>query len=397
MKKIHILGVTIDILSSSELKRSILQLLNRRRGHIVTPNPEFLLLAQDNQEFFSVLNRADLSIPDGIGLKFAGWLKGVNIHRYAGSNLVKFLLSLANQKHLRVAVINRQDGLSNDEDINQALRKQFPHLKFLVCSIDREYQKYDVLYLRAFKPDVVFVTLGAPWQDNFIRKHLLRDIPRLGIAMGVGGSFDFITGKIKRAPKVFQALGIEWLWRLIMQPWRWKRIFNAVVVFTFTVLAWQIRRFQFRPNVVTLIINQFDEVLILNRLGKSDYWGLPQGGIDAGEKAAKAAEREAFEETGLKNLQIIGRFDSLVSYVWPKHYTNRGYKGQRQTLFIMRYYGERNAVKLDKYEHKAYKWVNIKDLIRSVSPIHKTNYELFLKKYWEIIYNHEKTKTVKEK
>lgn len=402
MEKTHILGVPIDNLKSAELKRSIEQLLNRRRGHVVTPNPEFLLLAQKDQEFFAVLKQADLSIPDGIGLKFAGWLKGVNLYRYAGSNLVKFLLSLAYQKHLRVAVINWQGGLSNNEDINQVLKKQFPHLKLFICSIDRERQKYDVLRLRAFRPDIVFVTLGAPYQDKFIQHHLLKDIPKLGIAMGVGGSFDFITGKIRRAPKLFQVLGIEWLWRLMVQPagmklWRLKRIYNAVVVFTFTVLAWELRRFKYRPNVVGMIVNQNDEVLIFNRLGNYDYWGLPQGGIDGREGAERAIQREMKEETGLKDLQIIGCFPNICSYIWPKHYTNRGYKGQRQTLFIMRYYGERNVVKFDKLEHKAYKWVKLKDLIRSVSPIHKTNYELFLKKYWEIIYNHEKSKTIKKR
>jgi len=396
MDKTHILGVTVDVLKPSELKQSILRLLNRRRGHIVTPNPEFLLLAQSNQEFFSVLKRADLSIPDGIGLKFAGWLKGVNLHRYSGANLVYFLLRLAYQKHLRVAVINWQGGLSNDEDITQALRKRFPHLKLFICSIEREDQKYDVLRLRAFKPDIVFVTLGAPWQDTFIRYHLLHDIPKLGIAMGVGGSFDFITGKIKRAPKLFQAFGMEWLWRLAMQPWRFKRIFNAVMIFPFMVLVWQVRRFKYRRNVVALIVNQFDEVLIFNRLGSRDYWGLPQGGVDYGESFEQAVRREMLEETGLKDLKIIGRFDNICSYIWPKHYTNRGYKGQRQTLFIMRYYGERNVVKFDKLEHKAYKWVKLNDLIHSVSQIHRTNYELFLKKYSEVIHHHEQTKTTKK-
>lgn len=397
MSKTHILGVQIDILKEKELKKAILHLLDRRRAHIVTPNPEFLLQAQNNPEFFDVLNRADLSIPDGVGLKFAAWFKGVNLRRYAGSNLVKFLLNLSYHKHLRVAVVNWKHGLSNDEDIARVLRQKFPQLKFFICSIERDYQKYDVLRLRAFKPDLVFVTLGSPWQDVFIRRHLLRDIPRLGLAMGVGGSFDFITGKIRRAPKFFQILGLEWFWRLLMQPWRIKRIYNAVVVFTYRVIVWQLRGFMYRPNVVALIVNQFNEVLILNRLGRGDYWGLPQGGIDAKEGAEQAVHREIFEETGIKHAKVIGRFDNICSYVWPKHYTNSGYKGQRQTLFILRYYGERNNIKIDKYEHKAYKWVNIKDLINSVSPIHKTNYELFLKKYWEIIYKHEKTKIIKGK
>lgn len=390
MRKVHILGVGISVLSKDEFKKQVQFLLNRRAGHIVTPNPEFLLLAQKNQEFFSILNRADLALADGVGLKFAAWLKGINLKRYAGSNVVSFLLKLASLKHLRVAVINWQGGLSTDDEIIKAVKINYPHLRLLVYSVERHEPKYDVSKLRAFQPDIVFVTLGAPWQDIFIRRHLLRAVPQLGLAMGVGGSFDFITGKIRRAPKLLQSFGLEWLWRLIMQPWRLKRIWQAVVVFSWTILVWQIRRFKYRRNVVGLIINQFNEVLIFNRLGKRDYWGLPQGGINRSETPEQAIKREIFEETGLSHLQIIGRFDNICSYLWPKTYTNSGYKGQRQTLFILRYFGDRRAVRVDRLEHKGYKWVKLKDFINSVSPIHRPHYELFLKKYREVIYQNEK-------
>jgi N-acetylglucosaminyldiphosphoundecaprenol N-acetyl-beta-D-mannosaminyltransferase len=265
MDKAFILGVPITVATPNELSKAIRRLLYRRRGHIVTPNPEFLLLAQKHQEFFSVLENADLSIPDGIGLKFAGWLKGVNLHRYSGSNLVKYLLDIANQKRGRVAVANWRKGLSTNEEIVEAIKKIHPHLKTYVFSLDRDNFSYDVKRLKQFQPDIVFVALGAPSQDIFIRSRLLKELPSIRLAMGVGGSFDFLTGKLKRAPSIIQLLGFEWLWRLIKQPWRIKRIFNAVVVFPLSVIEWEIRRFRYRKNVAAFIVNKNNEVLLLNR------------------------------------------------------------------------------------------------------------------------------------
>lgn len=389
MQKTHILGVPIDVLNKDELIKAIHRLLKYHQGQIITPNPEFLLLAQKDDEFFWVLKQANLSVPDGIGLKFAGWLKGVNLFRYSGANLVVYLLKLAYHKHLRVAVINWKKGLSSDEDILQVIKKQYPHLKFLVLSVERGENNYDVKTLKNFEPDIVFVALGAPWQDIFIRRKLFKDLPNVKIAMGIGGAFDFMTGKIRRAPKLFQGLGFEWLWRFIMQPrgmklWRLKRIYKAVIVFSLKVLAWEFRRFYYRPNVVAMIINKFGEVLLLNAEGSRNYWGMPQGGIDHGEDLEAATRREIKEETSLEDLEIVSVTPNIYKYNWPKHYTHRGYKGQKQSLFIVKYHGDSRAVRLNSIEHKAFRWVKIEDLISKSSPAHKEQYKLFLEKYNQV-------------
>lgn len=384
MGKTHILGIPVDNLSPAELGRAIRRLLAGRRGHIVTPNPEFLLLAQKNQEFFSVLEEASLSVPDGIGLKFAGWLKGVNLRRYSGSNLVSYFLKIADKLHLRVAVVNWSGGLSGDEDIIRSIKRRHPHLKLFVFSMERGSHNYDAQRLRSFHPDIAFVALGAPWQDIFIRRRLLRDIPTLRFAMGVGGSFDFLTGKVKRAPKLFQKLGFEWLWRLVQQPWRIKRIYNAVVVFPLAVIGWQFRRFKYRPNVVAMIVNKQGEVLLLNAAGRRTYWGLPQGGVEKRETLEKAVRREVAEETGLTKLRIRALFPNTYQYDWPKHYTQHGYKGQRQSFFIMEYDGPRSSVRTNPIEHKSYRWVRLEHLIRASSPVHRKQYQIFLDKYYEL-------------
>ncbi len=384
MGKAHILGIPVDSLTPAELGRAVRRLLEQRRGHIVTPNPEFLLLAQQNQEFFSVLEEASLSIPDGIGLKFAGWIRGVNLRRYSGANLVSYFLKIADKMHLRVAVINWSKGLSSDEEIIRAIKRRYPKLKVLVISMERGSHSYDVARLRTFHPDIAFVALGAPEQDIFIRRRLLRDIQSLRFAMGVGGSFDFITGNIRRAPRAIQFFGFEWLWRLIQQPWRIKRIYNAVIVFPLAVVGWQFRRFKYRPNVVAMIVNKQGEVLLLNAAGRRTYWGLPQGGVEKRETLEKAVRREVQEETGLTKLRILAVFPNTFQYDWPKHYTQYGYKGQRQSFFIIEYDGPRNSVRTNPLEHKGYRWVRLDNLIQASSAVHRKQYQVFLDKYYEI-------------
>ncbi len=382
-KRISILGITLDNLPSIELKRRLLHILTyRRQTQIVTPNPEFLLAAQDDKEFYSVLNSAALAIPDGMGLKFAAWLKGVNLRRHPGANLVTGLLNLASAKKYRVAVINWSKGLSSDEDIKRAVGASYPGVTLYVESLDRITRGYDISRLRSFKPDMLFVTFGAPSQDIFINRYR-KNLPSLRLSMGVGGSFDFLTGR-RPSPGLFRALGLEWLWRLILQPWRWQRIWRAVVIFSLKALQWELRRFRYRPNVAALIVNDDNETLILNAQGHGDYWGLPQGGIDPGESAEEAVLREVQEETSLRGLRIVRRFSNIYKYTWSKPYTRYGYKGQSQSLFILRYSGPRDAVRLSRYEHKAFRWVKIEDLLHKASPVHKKQYEIFLEKYYSV-------------
>lgn len=381
MERIFILGVPLDNLRASELKKKLLYLLIHRRGsQIVTPNPEFLLLAQKDQEFFSTLREAELSIPDGIGLKFAAFLKGKLLHRFAGANVMKGLLNLAEADGYRVAVVNWDKGFSSDEEIRQSILKKHPRLQLWIGSTSRKIEGYNLRPLQDFKPDLLFVGLGAPWQDIFITRYR-RQLPSVRLAMGLGGSFDYLTGKRRRAPKIMQMFGFEWLWRLLIQPDRFKRIWNAVIVFPLRVIGWEFRQFRYRPNVAAMIINRFGEVLILNARGRGDYWGLPQGGVERREPLEQAMRREIEEETGLTDLKVVRRFDNVYKYNWPKPYTRHGYKGQRQSLFVVRYFGPRQAVRTNPLEHKGHRWVKINELLKKASPVHKKQYEIFLEKY----------------
>jgi N-acetylglucosaminyldiphosphoundecaprenol N-acetyl-beta-D-mannosaminyltransferase len=321
-------------------------------------------------------------LPDGIGLKFAAWLKGIHLNRFTGANTVNGLLNFAASRKMKVAILNRADGLSSNEAIRNAIYKKHPELTIFIDSVDKFNYHYQSSKLEKFRPDILFVALGAPEQDIII-PGLLKKIPSVRLAMGVGGTFDYLTKKLIRAPYLIQIIGFEWLWRLLIQPSRWKRIFQAFIIFPLTVIRWELRQFRYRPNVVAFILNHSDEVLILNSKGKGDYWGLPQGGRERGESIEATVRREVKEETGLSEISIEACFKNVYSYSWNKPYTHSGYKGQRQSLCIVRYTGPKDSVITNPFEHKAYRWVKISDLIYKSSPVHKKQYELFLSKYNE--------------
>jgi len=382
-KTIKILGIKIDKLTSKEVFEKIESfLLSDSQHYIITLNPEILLETQKDEEYFYILNNADLSVVDGMGLKFAGLVTGNNLERIPGVDLTEKILQVAEDKKLKVAVLNWSRGLSKKGDIEKALIKKYSNLKFVVENIERDFAETETFArLRKFEPDILFVTLGAPDQEKFIY-HNLNKIPSVKLALGVGGSFDCISGKIKRAPLIFQKLGVEWFWRLIMQPQRWKRIYNAVIIFPYKFIKWKfINGFFYRKNVVGFIFNDQNQVLIVSRIGNDDYWGLPQGGVDGGESDDNAILREIKEETNISKIDVLGKFENIYKYKWPKNYTHSGYKGQRQTLYILKFNGEDDEIKLSPWELKDWKWVEIDKLISESDEVHREAYGIFLEKF----------------
>ena len=230
----RILGVSIDELSREDILKQVEHFLDEPKFHrIATVNPEFLLLAEKDQIFQRSLTDADLRITDGFGIVLAGLLHGRCIARFPGADLMDAILEIANEKRLAVYLAVRKDGLSHYEEIKETLLKRYPNLMIDGKDIDsKEIRNWK---LEIGNSAVILCNLGSPAQELFLEN--LRSVSvgaRLG--MGVGGSFDYLTGRLRRAPRWVRALGLEWLWRLILQPQRWKRIWNAVVVFPFRVL-----------------------------------------------------------------------------------------------------------------------------------------------------------------
>ncbi len=241
----HILfGVPVDDFSTEELKNLLILWLRTNTAKIITtPNPEFILLANKQPAFKQLLVDSDLSVADGVGLRFAisaltqGYLK----HRQTGVDLVELLCRLAHQEHKSVLFLGGEPQMA--ERAKNSLQTQFPDL--LIEAVDPgvlvgnashvEIPKELIETIRAISPDVLMVGLGQGKQERFMNE-MKSMVPSIKILIGVGGSFETIAGIKPRAPERFRKSGFEWLWRLWIEPKRFHRIFQASLVFPTVVL-----------------------------------------------------------------------------------------------------------------------------------------------------------------
>jgi len=399
---IKILGVKIDNITNRLAKEKIATYFNSNSTFfITTPNPEILLKAQKNEEFFYILNRADLALADGFGLKIAAKLLGKKIERYTGADLSLDLLNLAQKENKKVLILNWTKSLSTKNDIERSIKLKYSQLKFLVLDTERENTKnLQWEEINNFQAEILLVNFGAYFQEKFIylNKHKFKN---LKIAVGIGGALDFLSGKIKRAPKTIRSLGIEWLWRLYQEPKkRCKRIFKAVFVFSFKIFIWKfIQPFQYRKNVACLIYKLDQDtlnnkILIVERKDQKNHWQLPQGGTE-GQSLEKAASKEIQEELNLKtkSFKIIATYKNLYKYNvqnWPKEIAERikimsGYKGQKQGLVIMKFIDNNdNNIKINYFDHKNWEWIEEERLINKVHENRKEASSIFLDKFKEL-------------
>jgi N-acetylglucosaminyldiphosphoundecaprenol N-acetyl-beta-D-mannosaminyltransferase len=238
------LGINLSTFNEeSALKKVEEYLTGNRMRYGVTPNPEIILYSLKNQDYANILNQANISLADGFGLKVAGIILKEKIIRITGSDFSLKILELAEKREEKVLIINWEKGLSTNVAISEALKKKYQKLKFLVIDIDRNNPPTDYIQKEVFNfsPTIVFLALGSPYQENVIYKNL-NNWPSVRFAIGVGGTFDFITNKARRAPQILRELGMEWLWRLILQPKRIKRIYQATFVFTLKILKQVIKK-----------------------------------------------------------------------------------------------------------------------------------------------------------
>ena len=225
MQHIEILGVKISKVNYESATKVVEGFLaDGKKHYVVTPNPEFLVLAQTDREFRQILNQADLAIPDGVGL-----LTGT---RVTGTDLMIKLCRLAAEKGYSVFLLGGRGGVA--EEAAKRLKKRFAKLNIVGTSeADPASVPSSIFHLPSSSVDLLFVAYGAPKQEKWIARNLPQ-IP-VKVAMGVGGAFDFIAGKRKRAPKIFRRLGLEWLWRAVQEPRRYPRILNATIKFPLLV------------------------------------------------------------------------------------------------------------------------------------------------------------------
>lgn len=214
------------------------------RGHsinlVFTPNPEQVVLASESEEFLDCLLSGDILLADGVGLVWASRLKGKPVARITGADTLRWWLEEARQKQVRTLLLGGRGGVAElvakkydpegewcwgmEGHVNIAAA-QNPQFKDQIAAEEKEI--FDVIQEK--KPKVIFVAFGAPWQEEFLCRQK-EEFSKLGVRIGMvcGGSFDYLAGFVPRAPKFIRTVGMEWLYRLITEPWRWRRQLNLV-------------------------------------------------------------------------------------------------------------------------------------------------------------------------
>lgn len=409
-KRVNIAGLEVDMLTKPELLKLLeSKVSTNQKTWVTTVYSEFLHAALEDPSVKNLLNKSDLSLADGIGIFWAEKFlskpltlksyygkifqsfcqavttlieilfskKGVNT--LPGSELIWDICSLSEKNNWSVFLLG---GFGDTPKIaSEKISIKFPNLK-INFSNKNPNETSVTQDINSFKPDILFVAFGPLKQEEWIFENL-KNLNTVKLAMGIGGTFDYIAGKKISPPKFIRTVGLEWLWRLLTQPSRYKRIYKAFFgLINLTILYKIYSAMPYRKNVVSVILNKKNQILICQRnpnppathaIGENlknkyqNYWQLPQGGIDNNEELLGAAQREALEETGLKGLKLIEISKQEHSYwfnlswkrIFDKYYR---WKGQTQNIVYLRHTGANEEVKVDNYEFVNFAWVEAEKL-----------------------------------
>lgn len=239
LTSLELLNIKITSDSKDSILKYILEALEKSdkkpfhekiRLKIFTPNPEILMYARSHPEFKRLLNEADINLPDGVGLLLASKLLGLSLKtRITGVDLMECICKVLSEENIRRIQNDKKPysvgffgGRGNvAEKTAHCLQKKYSGLQISYAD-----EVWDEAKMKSKRIDVLFVAMGFPLQESWITEHLEK-IP-VNVAMGVGGSFDFLSGNVPRAPRFLRTIGLEWLFRLIIQPWRIKRQLQLV-------------------------------------------------------------------------------------------------------------------------------------------------------------------------
>lgn len=232
-----VLGYPVDVVDHSDAVE-VLEAAwsSERRLHVVTVNSEMIVAAQRDAELDRIIRHAHLIIPDGAGVVWALKFAGVKSTRVPGIELAYAALEKAAATGRRVALLGGKPEVL--QALKEKLAQTMPSLNIVAShdgyfTSDNEDEVVD--QLAAAEPQLLLVALGVPKQEYFIDKWH----PRFSnaVMIGVGGSFDVWAGVSQRAPKIFQDLNLEWFYRLLKEPWRYKRMGSTLPNFAFQVIA----------------------------------------------------------------------------------------------------------------------------------------------------------------
>jgi N-acetylglucosaminyldiphosphoundecaprenol N-acetyl-beta-D-mannosaminyltransferase len=225
-ERLRILGIPVDATTFDGLLESIAAWIARRDRtyQICTVSPEFVMIAQDDPDFRRVLREADLCAADGVGILFAARYLGQPLpERVTGSDGVPLIATRAAREGWKLFLLGAGPGIAEQTAVR--LFERHPGLQIVgtyAGSPAPEEEDEIITRVNDSGADILFVAYGAPRQDQWIARN--RERLNVSVAMGVGGTFDFIAGVVPRAPRWMRSLALEWLFRLVRQPWRWRRM-----------------------------------------------------------------------------------------------------------------------------------------------------------------------------
>jgi N-acetylglucosaminyldiphosphoundecaprenol N-acetyl-beta-D-mannosaminyltransferase len=220
----RVLGVRVDCLDMPATLDRIETLVTAGGLHLVaTVNPEFIMRARRDPEFARVLESAELCLADGTGVVWAAKRQGCSMSSpVTGTDLIPPLAALCARRGFRLFLLGAEPGVA--AELAARLRTEHPDLAVAAHegSPDPSADDETVALIRAHRAQVLLVAFGAPKQELWIDR--LKDRVGVAVGIGVGGAFDYLTGRVSRAPAWMRRAGLEWLYRLLHQPWRVRRM-----------------------------------------------------------------------------------------------------------------------------------------------------------------------------
>ncbi len=254
---VDVAGVKVNNITKSEAIEMIDGFIQSGSPHfVVTPYSEMVVFAQNNPKYTEAINSADLSLPDGIGILWAAkylhseelllktlfaiifdkpYIRSVIKEQVTGSRLVYDLAKLASDKSYSLALVG---GVGNvAAQAAYELKKQFPGLKINLAISGRPFDEKIIQEINDSNSDILLIAYSPPKQETWLYENYKK--LNCKVSMGLGGTFDYIAGNQPTAPNFMHYMGLEWLWRLVTQPRRIKRIWNAVPVFIWKIFMYK--------------------------------------------------------------------------------------------------------------------------------------------------------------
>jgi N-acetylglucosaminyldiphosphoundecaprenol N-acetyl-beta-D-mannosaminyltransferase len=240
-KQSKILGINIDNVTFEEAMQRIWDFLKEDVIHMIfTPNSEMLMVAQKDSEMKKLLNEGNLVVADGIGVVLASKILGNPIkERVAGFDIATTLVAEIQKRGYSLYLFGGMPGVA--EVAKKNLEKDYPDIKIVGTSdgyFSNEEEEIIIDRINQTKPDIIFVCLGMSRQEKWIYNS--KNKLDVKVCIGVGGTLDVFAGKVKRAPEFFCKFGLEWLYRLSKEPWRFMRMM-ALPKFVMAILYLKIK------------------------------------------------------------------------------------------------------------------------------------------------------------